>query len=72
MISIWKAIRTLMAIGGLGLMFLSVSTSDYYVLELGCTEPAYVGTYMLVGVLMFAPALIHSIYELWLEGKGEE
>ena len=53
-------------------MFLSVSTSDYYVLELGCTEPAYVGTYMLVGVLMFAPALIHSIYELWLEGKGEE
>lgn len=71
-ISIWKTLRTLMTIGGLVLMFLAVSTSDYYVLELGCSEPAYVWNYMLVGALMFAPALIHSIYELWLEGKDEE
>jgi uncharacterized membrane protein len=72
MLSIWKIIRSLLAISGFALMFLSVSTSDYYVLELGCAEPAYVGTYMLAGVLMLVTTVIHVLYELYLEGKREQ
>lgn len=71
MLSLWKILRNLLAISGLGLMFLSVNTSDYYVLELGCAEPAYVGRCMVAGVLMVLPLLGHSIYQMWLEGKDE-
>lgn len=69
MLSLWKILRNLLAISGLGLMFLSVNTSDYYVLELGCAEPAYVGRCMVAGVLMVIPYLASSIYRAWLESK---
>lgn len=71
MLSLWKIIRNLLGISGLCLMFLSVSTSDYYVLELGCAEPAYVWRCMVAGALMILPLLGHSLYQLWLEGKEE-
>ena len=71
MLSLCKILRNLLGVSGLGLIFLSVSTSDYYVLELGCAEPAYVGRLMITGALMMLPLLVHSLYHLWLEGKED-
>ena len=71
MLSLWKILRNLLGVSGLGLIFLSVSTSDYYVLELGCAEPAYVGRLMIAGALMMLPLLAHSLYQVWLEGRSE-
>ena len=72
MMSLWKIIRNLSAIMGLILLMGAIGTSDYYIIELGTFEPAYVKTQMLVGVLMIVPAIIGLLYEMYKEGKRNE
>lgn len=67
--SLWKIVRTLMAIIGVILIFGAVGTSDYYVLELGQVEPSGVWTTILIGVLMMSPIWIEIIYKY---KKGEK
>lgn len=67
--SLWKIVRTLMAIIGVILIFGAVGTSDYYVLELGQVEPSSVWTTILIGVLMMSPIWIEIIYKY---KKGEK
>lgn len=59
---IWKLIRGLMALLGGVLIYVGVSTSDYYVLELGTTEPSYVWWMICVGLMLILPAIIFSVY----------
>lgn len=72
MISIWKIIRNLLAIVGAVCILGSVSTSDYYVIELGQVEPAYIKSQLIVGFLMVLPLLIHVFYLLYKEGKQDD
>ena len=60
---LWKIVRPLMAIVGGILVFGAIGTSDYYLIELGQSEPSYVMTTILVGVVMMLPTLIHAIRE---------
>lgn len=71
MISIWKIIRNLLAIIGALAIYGAVSTSDYYIIELGTVEPAYVKTQLIVGVILVLPMLLHVFYELYKEGKND-
>lgn len=61
--SLWRIVRPLMAIVGGILVFCAVGTSDYYVLELGQTEPSSVWTSLWIGLLMMAPTCLHMIRE---------
>ena len=72
MISLWKIIRTMSAIIGAVHLIFAVQTSDYYVMELGLAEPAYVKTHIIVGLLMLLPLLIHVLYDLYKEGKKND
>lgn len=56
--SLWKIVRTLMAIIGCILIFGAVGTSDYYVMELKQPEPSSVWTTIIIGVLMTLPLLV--------------
>ena len=67
--SLWKIVRTLMAIIGVILIFGAVGTSDYYVLELGQVEPSSVWTAIFIGVLMVSPIWVELIYKY---RKGEK
>lgn len=67
--SLWKIVRTLMAIIGVILIFGAVGTSDYYVLELGQVEPSSVWTTIFIGVLMVSPIWVELIYK---NKKGEK
>lgn len=69
MISLWKIIRNLSAMGGFGLLFCATSTSDYYVLELGQAEPSSVWTSVAIGFALLMPTIIHAIFE---ELKGDK
>ena len=53
----WKIIRTLLAIAGATIIFCAVGASDFYVIELGQTEPDYVWNLMIVGALMMLPKI---------------
>lgn len=66
--SLWKIVRTLMAIIGIILIFGAVGTSDYYVLELRQAEPPSVWSTIFIGVLMTLPLLVELIYKY---KKGE-
>lgn len=72
MISLWKIIRNLLAVVGAGCIVGGVSTSDYYVIELGQMEPAYVKSQLIFGVLMVLPLIVHVIYDLYKEGKRDD
>lgn len=61
--SLWKIVRTLMAIMGCILIFGAIGTSDYYLLELGQPEPSSVMPTIIIGVLMALPTVVHLIYQ---------
>ena len=69
MISLWKIVRTLMAIIGIMLIFGGVGTSDYYLLELGQPEPNGVWTTIFIGFMLVVPTAIHIVRE---QIKGED
>lgn len=58
---LWKVLRELMAFAGVFLIFASVSTSDYCVLELGQSEPDYIWSLIAIGFALIIPALVHAI-----------
>ena len=49
------------------LLFCAVSTSDYYVVELGQAEPACVGKLFTVAMLLAIPQILHMIKIYWKE-----
>lgn len=60
-----KAIRYItnaLLVIGVILAFLAVSTSDYYVIELGQNEPQYVWTLAIVGVVLMIPGFVRMIF----------
>lgn len=61
--SLWKVVRTTMAVVGAILIFGGVGTSDFYVMELGQSEPAKVWTGIIIGCVLFMPTIIHAIFE---------
>lgn len=65
--SAWRIIRNLMAVAGGILMFGGVGTSDYYLIEMGQAEPAYVWPYIFVGAAMMCPALFSMLYAMYKE-----
>lgn len=66
---LWKIVRNIMAIVGTLLIFGSVGTSDYYVMELGQPEPANFWPTIVVGFILITPTIIHAIRE---EMKGKD
>ena len=65
----WKIIRNLLAIAGTVTILGAVSTSDYYVMELGQAEPVMVWKSLIIGALMILPAAIDIFYDIYKEGK---
>ena len=59
--NLWRVLRGLMAFAGGVLLFASASTSDYFVLELGQSEPNYVWSLMAIGFALIVPSLVHAI-----------
>lgn len=57
--SLWKIVRTLMAIVGGLLIFGGIGTSDYYLLELEQPEPTSVMPTIIFGMLLIVPQVIH-------------
>lgn len=72
MISMWKIIRNLLAICGAVSIFGAVSTSDFYVIELGRTEPSYIGTQLIVGCILVIPFVLHVLYDIYKEGTEDD
>jgi hypothetical protein len=71
MISFWKIIRNLLAIAGAVSILGAISTSDYYVIELGQVEPAYIKTQIIVGAVLLIPMVFHVIYDIYKEGRSD-
>lgn len=65
--SAWRIIRGLLAVSGGILAFGAVGTSDYYLIEMGQSEPAHVWTYMLIGAAMMCPAIFCMFYTMYKE-----
>ena len=63
MIYLWKFVRNTMAGIGTVLIYLGISTSDYYVMELGQTEPDHIWPCIYIGAMCMIPLLIHLINE---------
>lgn len=57
--SLWRIVRTLLAVVGMVMVFGAVGRSDYYVMELGQREPSSVWTTIVIGVVMMLPMWIH-------------
>ena len=57
----WNCVRRIATALSFLLLFGAISTSDYYVIELGQTEPAYVGGMFCVALLLMIPQIIHII-----------
>ena len=72
MISSWKIIRNLLAIAGAIMIFSAISTSDYYVVELGQAEPTSVWKNLIIGVMMMLPVVLSAVCELYKEGKQND
>lgn len=72
MISSWKIIRNLLAIAGAIMIFSAISTSDYYVVELGQAEPTSVWKNLIIGVVMTLPVVLSAVCELYKEGKQDD
>lgn len=60
--SLWKIVRTTMAIIGGILLFGAAGTSDYYTLELGVREPDSVWKTIMVGLILMIPMWVHLTY----------
>ena len=58
---IFKILTTVMAVIGSLLVYGGISTSDYYIIELGQAEPTYVWRAVAIGVLLILPAVIRAI-----------
>lgn len=71
MISMWKIVRNLLAICGAVSIYGAISTSDYYVIELGQVEPAYIKTQIIVGTVLLIPFVLHVLYEMYKEGRRD-
>lgn len=56
-----KYTRTALSVVGAVLIYCGVSTADYYVIELGQTEPARCWWMIAVGLLLFIPAIVRGI-----------
>ena len=72
MMSLWKIIRNLSAVAGFILLFGSVGTSDYYVIELEQVAPSYVNTNIGIGLALMLPMIIHLIVEMYKEGRSND
>lgn len=59
--TLWKVLRVLMAFTGCFLIYAAVSTGDYYVFELGQSEPDYLWTVTKIGIVLIVPSLVHAI-----------
>ena len=59
--NLWKVLRVLMAFAGVFLIYAGVSTGDYYLMELGQSEPDYIWKLVNIGVALTIPALVHGI-----------
>lgn len=70
MISLWKIIRNLLAITGAVSIIGAISTSDYYVIELGQVEPAYIKTQIIIGAALLIPFVFHVLYDIYKEGRN--
>ncbi len=58
---LWKIIRNTLGVVGFCTVLGAVGKSDYYLIELGQLEPAYVMPMIYIGLLMMIPALIHAV-----------
>lgn len=67
--SLWRIVRPLMAVIGIIMVFGAVGTSDYYVIELGRSEPSSVWTTITIGLVMMFPTAFHLIYGTVKGGK---
>ena len=67
--SLWKIVRTLMAIVGGLLMLGGIGTSDYYLLELGEPEPSSVVPTIIIGLLLMLPTAVHIILNYMKENE---
>ena len=61
--SLWKIVRTSMALIGCLLILGAVGTSDYYLLELGQPEPSSVIPTVIIGALMALPTVFNLIHQ---------
>ena len=60
----WRLIRSVAAAMGLMLLFIGVSTSDYYIIEQGVPEPDHVLPLILIGLAMMIPAVISRVKKI--------
>ena len=58
---ILRYITNALLVIGVILAFLAVSTSDYYVIELGQKEPQYVWSLAVVGVVLMIPGVVRMM-----------
>lgn len=59
--SLWKAVRTILAVVGIALIFGGVGTSDYHLMEMGQTTPSFAWDMVLVGIILLLPAVVHAL-----------
>lgn len=54
---------------GLVCLMLASSTSDFYILEMGTTEPEIVGRLITAGLIMVIPSVIYAVLKMLKEKK---
>jgi hypothetical protein len=64
---IWAGVRGCLVAIGIMCWFAGASTSDYYVMELGQSEPGSVHRLFIVGTVLMIPMAIHIIKEKILD-----
>ena len=69
---LWKIVRNIMGVVGFVLVLGGVSTSDYYVIELGQPEPSSVGRMIFIGLMLMVPTAIHIIRNAIRENNYEK
>lgn len=62
--SLWKIVRNTMAIIGGILLFCAASTSDYYTMELGVSEPDSVWKTIIVALVLMIPMWVELTYKV--------
>ena len=69
MISIWRIFRNLTAISGFVMLICAAGTSDYYVMELGMSEPPYFVRNLVIGLVLLMPMMLQVLVDL-ARGNG--
>ena len=64
---IWAGVRTCLALIGIMCWIAGASTSDYYVMEVGQSEPDTVHRLFIVGAVLMIPMVVHIIKEKILD-----